>query len=174
MGNLIIYYNNIHDFIINYLQLNKFYIINIKTDNKILNNLKNFNFYLKNKKNINNIDVLYKSNNKKYIILFDNTFLFSYKCIEKYNNTKSNNAFSTSDDDILLVYIDDNLCVDDNIINNIKMLSGPKGNFYKDLININYNKLIITDLIKKFPNNFSQKSIINIFMSNGDNVYIKI
>jgi hypothetical protein len=171
LGNIIINYNILSNIIRNYLGLDNLKIIKIETNNKSFNNIYNFSIYYKNNNNkINNINVLYKLNNKHYIIMHNNDFLFSYKLLKNYNS--ENKAFSTTDNDILLININDDICNNNNIINYIKMLSGPKGNFYKDIVNINYNKLVIKNLIKKFPKTFNKNSLINILMSDGNTIII--
>jgi hypothetical protein len=86
--------------------------------------------------------IKYGFSNKTYIIFLKNNYINSYQFINRFfpdypyniSNIKNELGINT-DEDILFAYVNiDNTKVD--ITDFCKMISGPKGNFYNDLIDV--------------------------------------
>ena len=164
VGTSSIYYRKLY----NYITINNTYTITkIIIDNEQSSNISlyptiNFNNLLEVKYNLNNKDywIQYNSNNKI------EKFLFPI-----YDDISSG-AFKETDDNIILVSLDQENINNDDLLTIIKELSGPKGNFYKDIGYIITKNNILSLINRELGINIKNTNNIEIMYSSGEIILI--
>ena len=156
IGNIGIYYNKLYD----YMNIDNKYIITT-----IVKNYKTIDYIPRDNKG--SVEIYYNYNKKNYINIYKNTILFPpYKDL-------TSKPFDITDESIILVTMDPLQNVDDiKILDLIKQLSGPKGNFYKDTENHIWKKDIIFIINKTLNYNIQQTCNIEIMYSDGDTLLL--
>ena len=159
-----IYYRKLY----NYININNTYAItkiiidNEESSNIVLSPTINFNHLLEVKYNVNNKDywIQYNSDNKI------EKFLFPI-----YDDISSG-AFKETDYNIILVSLDQENINNDDLLTIIKELSGPKGNFYKDIGYIITKNNILSLINRELGINIKNTNIIEIMYSSGEIILI--
>ena len=156
LGNIGIYYNKLYD----YMNIDNKYIIT-----KIIKNNEIIDYIPKNNKD--SLEIHYKYNNRQYINFYKNNIVFP---LYKELNLK---PFDITDESIILITMNPLNNVDDiKILDLIKQLSGPKGNFYKDTNNQISKNDIILYLNKTLNFYISIHTSIEIMYSDGNKLLL--
>ena len=159
-----IYYRKLY----NYININNTYAItkiiidNVECSDISLYPRINFNHLLEVKYNFNNKDywIQYNSDNKI------DKFLFPI-----YDNISSG-AFKENNDNIILVSVDKENIDNDDLLTLIKQISGPKGNFYKDLGYIIRKNDIVSLVNRELDIDIKNTDSIEIMYSDGETLFI--
>ena len=115
------------------------------------------------------LEINYTVNNKNYWIQYD-----SFNKIENFKfpiyTDLSGEAFGDTDDSIILITLSDyqGTLNEDRLLSIIKELSGPKGNFYKDLGYRLSKKNIINLLNREMGTQLNENHTIELMYSNGE------
>ena len=199
LGFLILFYNIYYNYFYYLIKLTRFigyltiYIQKFNNKFKTKNNISINKIILNNKdiieisitllklyeKDYNSIEIYYIIDNIKYLIIYSkenkiSEIGFSYnlfKCKEPHN------AFTRTSENILLLELINsktnyNDTIKEKILDIIKLVSGPKGDFYKS-INYNLNKKLLINIInKKLDIDLNYDIGFNILYSNGDEILL--
>lgn len=162
----------------------EFYIdkIEINNGNKFICSNYNQNYqldYLVNNESLyNSIEIYYTINNKQFFIIYSKENKLSNIGFDNiYSLIKIKNAFSRNSDNIILLELINNKInyndtIKEQILNIIKELSGPNGDFYKEL-NYKLNKNLLVNIInKKIQIDLEYNIIFSILYSNGDTLIL--
>uniref|UniRef100_A0A6C0IVJ9 Uncharacterized protein n=1 Tax=viral metagenome TaxID=1070528 RepID=A0A6C0IVJ9_9ZZZZ len=156
LGNLTMYYDRLYK----YFTVNNRYIIT-----QIIQDKREINYIPRDNKSL--VEIYYNYNNKNYINIYKSSIQFP-----PYKNLTSN-PFDITDDSIILITMDPLQNIDDiKILDLIKQLSGPKGNFYKDTENQIGKEDIILYLNKKLNYNIALNTYIKIMYSDGNTLLL--
>lgn len=162
----------------------KFYIdkIEINNGNKFICSNYNQNYQLdylvNNERLYNSFEIYYTINSKQFFIIYSKENKLSNIGFDNiYSLIQVNNAFSRNSDNIILLElinskINYNDIIKEQILNIIKELSGPNGDFYKEL-NYKLNKNLLVNIInKKIQIDLEYNIIFSILYSNGDTLIL--
>ena len=164
----------------------KFYIdkIEINNGNKFICSNYNQNYQLdylvNNERLYNSIEIYYTINSKQFFIIYSKENKLSnigFDNIYSLSLIQVNNAFSCNSDNIILLElinskINYNDIIKEQILNIIKELSGPNGDFYKEH-NYKLNKNLLVNIInKKIQIDLEHDINFSILYSNGDTLIL--
>ena len=187
IGTALIYKKKIYNLLFNKdndFKISKLFLNNNQTSNNYIKNNTNINTY-------NTINIEYFYNNKLYNILYNKFFSFKEIGFPIYNKNDliKRNKFDNTDDSIILVTFKDHAenqleniwnNRENNVVELLKKYSGPKGNFYTDIVS--FENTEYRDFFRKYLLNAACKisncnidinnTFIEIMYSNGDIICI--
>lgn len=134
-------------------------------------------YLIKYEQSYKSIEIYYSFNHTDYIILYSSANSIRSIPFPPYKHFEKTNAFEMTSDSIIFLDLENTKCsidedTQEEILDFLKQLSGPKGTFYKDIGYVVDKELLINIINKKYNLQLEHSIQFSILYSNGDMLMI--